>query len=130
MLIDTTPAQAHVVLEAMHDIARFPDRQLSVTDADMLRGAASLLFPDDDPAELDLDTLPRATPAQIAGGIVDQRERSQAMTFLVLAAFGGADFDRALRTGGGVRQGARCPARSCTSCASWRTSTCAWPSST
>ncbi|MCB1251176.1 MAG: hypothetical protein KDB36_17295 [Acidimicrobiales bacterium] len=93
MLIDTTPAQAHVVLEAMHDIARFPDRQLSVTDADMLRGAASLLFPDDDPAELDLDTLPRATPAQIAAGIVDQRERSQAMTFLVLAAFGGTDFE-------------------------------------
>ncbi len=93
MLVETDPAQNRIVLEAMYDIARTPDRALSVTDVDVLRGAASLLFPDDDPAELDVDGLPRGTPAQISAAVVDATQRSQVMPFLLLSAFGGEDFE-------------------------------------
>lgn len=92
MFFTTSPAQNRVILEAMHDIALVSDSPARVADDDVVRGASSMLFPEDDPTALDVDGLPRATPAQIAAAIPDAEQRSQAMVFLVVSAFSGNDF--------------------------------------
>lgn len=92
MLTDTTPDQRRLVLEGMADIAR-ASGSLGVGDRDGIRGAASLLLPDQDPDALDVDALAVTTPEAVAEAIVADDQRNEAMQYLIVAAFTSGEVD-------------------------------------